>query len=159
MSRKEISIKRKKQGFSMLEVLIALLVLAIGLLGLAGLQMVNLKASYSAGARSQASLLTKDMLERIRADSGAAHTSAYDTSGYVSTTSLSNTAASKQKYVWLNEIKRVLPEGEGSISIDQATGVATVGIRWNESRGSTNTEDTSQTSANKLEFSLSAKVH
>lgn len=55
-------------GFSLLEVLVALLVLSIGLLGLAALQTTGLKFSQQSYQRTQATLQAYDMLDRIRAN-------------------------------------------------------------------------------------------
>jgi type IV pilus assembly protein PilV len=59
--------RRTQRGFSLLEVLIALLVLSIGLLGLAALQAAGLRSSHGAYLSSQATLLAYDMADRIRA--------------------------------------------------------------------------------------------
>jgi type IV pilus assembly protein PilV len=53
-------------GFSLLEVLIALLILAIGLLGMASLMLHSMKSNQSSYQRTQASLLAYDMAERLR---------------------------------------------------------------------------------------------
>ena len=53
-------------GSSLLEVLVAVVVLSIGLLGLAGLQMTSIKGSHSAYMRSQATLLAYDLADRAR---------------------------------------------------------------------------------------------
>ena len=55
-------------GFTLLEVLIALVVLSIGLLGIAALQGVGLRSSQGAYLTSQASLLAYDIADRIRAN-------------------------------------------------------------------------------------------
>jgi len=55
-------------GFNLLEVLIAILVLAIGLIGLAALQSVGLRSGHGAYLESQATLLAYDMSDRIRAN-------------------------------------------------------------------------------------------
>ena len=55
-------------GFTLLEVLIALVVLSIGLLGIAALQGVGLRSSHGAYLTSQASLLAYDMADRVRAN-------------------------------------------------------------------------------------------
>jgi type IV pilus assembly protein PilV len=61
-----------QRGFTLLEVMIALLVLSIGLLGLAALQGVGLRGSQEAYLTSQASLLAYDLADRIRANPAAA---------------------------------------------------------------------------------------
>lgn len=62
-------------GFSLIEVLVALLVLAIGLLGLAALQTTGLKFGHQSYERTQAVLQAYDIIDRIRANkSGAGST-------------------------------------------------------------------------------------
>nr|WP_174482605.1 type IV pilus modification protein PilV [methanotrophic endosymbiont of Bathymodiolus puteoserpentis (Logatchev)] len=58
----------KKTGFTLIEVLIAMVVLAVGLLGLAGLQATSLKNNQSAYNRSQATQLAYDIADRMRAN-------------------------------------------------------------------------------------------
>ena len=55
-------------GFSLVEVLVAVLVLSIGLLGLAGLQIAGVKANDSARLRTEATLAAYDVADRLRAD-------------------------------------------------------------------------------------------
>ncbi len=57
---------RAECGFSLIEVLISVLVLAIGLLGLAALQTQGLRASTDSYVRSQATTLAYDIIERMR---------------------------------------------------------------------------------------------
>lgn len=52
----------------MLEVMIAVLILAIGILGIAGLQVTSKRSSYEAIQRSTATMLIRDMIERMRAN-------------------------------------------------------------------------------------------
>ena len=59
---------RRAAGFSMIEVLIALLVLAFGLLGFALLQTMNLRFTQSANYRTQATNLAYDLLDQMRAN-------------------------------------------------------------------------------------------
>lgn len=63
-------------GVSLVESLVALLVLSIGLLGIAGLFVDNVKNSRTALLRTQAINLVTDMADRIRANSSAQ--AAYD---------------------------------------------------------------------------------
>ena len=60
--------RKAQQGLSLLEVLIALLILAIGALGFAGLQMKALHTTNDANYRARAMLLAQDAIERIQAN-------------------------------------------------------------------------------------------
>ena len=62
-----MSINNQK-GFTMLEVLIAIIIFSFGLLGLAGLQLVSLANNLSANSRSTATALAYDMADRMRAN-------------------------------------------------------------------------------------------
>jgi type IV pilus assembly protein PilV len=62
----------KSAGFTMLEVLVTLLIIAISVLGSASLQAFALKVSQSGQLRSQAVILAGDLLERIEANNPAA---------------------------------------------------------------------------------------
>ena len=57
---------RRERGFSLMEVLIAMLVLAIGLLGLASLQAQSLKFNHESYVRSQATILAYEIMDRMR---------------------------------------------------------------------------------------------
>jgi len=70
---------RKARGFTLVEVLIALLVLSIGMLGIAALYLESLRASRSALVRTQAVTLAADIGDRIRANRDTA--GAYDCGG------------------------------------------------------------------------------
>ena len=59
---------KRQQGFTLLEVLIALLVLSIGLLGLAALQTIGLRSNTMASFRTQATQVAYDIADRIRAN-------------------------------------------------------------------------------------------
>jgi type IV pilus assembly protein PilV len=59
---------KSERGFTLLEVLIALLVLAIGLLGLAALQTTGLRSNTMATSRTHATQLTYDISDRMRAN-------------------------------------------------------------------------------------------
>ncbi|MDJ0878900.1 MAG: type IV pilus modification protein PilV [Halieaceae bacterium] len=66
-------------GFTLIEVLISTLVLTVGLLGIAAMQMVSFQTNQSAYMRSQATYLAQDMLDRIRANrAGYRNTTIYD---------------------------------------------------------------------------------
>ncbi|MBA1427060.1 type IV pilus modification protein PilV [Pseudomonas fluorescens] len=64
------AVHRPQSGMTLIEVLVALLVLALGLLGAAAIQLNALKYTDSARMTSQASFIAYDMLDRIRANAG-----------------------------------------------------------------------------------------
>ena len=59
---------KNQSGFSLLEVLIALLILSIGLLGLAALQTTGLRSNQMATMRTLATQIAYDMSDRMRAN-------------------------------------------------------------------------------------------
>lgn len=62
---------RHQSGITLIEVLVAVLILAVGLLGAAVIQLNALKHTDSSRMISQASFIAYDMLDRVRANSGA----------------------------------------------------------------------------------------
>lgn len=66
----------KNSGFTLIEVLVTLMVLAIGLLGLAGLHTAMLRTELEALQRTQAILLLEDMANRLRSNPAVARTAA-----------------------------------------------------------------------------------
>lgn len=65
-------------GATLIEILVTLLVVAIGLLGMAGLQTVSLRQLQSAYLRTQAGILASDMLERVLANREGAALGVYE---------------------------------------------------------------------------------
>lgn len=119
----------KQAGAGLLEVLIALVVLTVGLLGLASLQTVSLQLNGSALVRSQAANLAYDITERIRANRPAA--AAYNIAIDEDPESSPSTLAAADLAEWRNALAATLPEGTGSVTIVDDRVV--VVIRWLDS--------------------------
>lgn len=62
-----------RNGFTLIEVMITVLVLSIGILGVAGMQSVGIKESQNAYFRTQASILANDIIERLYANRDESH--------------------------------------------------------------------------------------
>lgn len=71
------TVPRRDAGFSMLEILVTLFVIAIGVLGTASLQTLALKMSKGGQFRSQAVILGLDLIERIEANNPSAIAGSY----------------------------------------------------------------------------------
>ena len=147
------NIQEKRQyGFTLLEVLIALLILSIGLLGLAALQTTALRSNQMASMRTTATTLVYDIIDRMRANPqgvidgdyviDTATTPSSPPDCRTSACSTSEDLASFDLGEWKNAIVR-LPEGTGEITQVAGTPpVNTITVRWNELRDPTVTGTT-----------------
>jgi len=137
----------KNTGFTLIEVLIAMLVLAVGLLGLAGLQATSLKNNQSAYNRSQATQLAYDLADRMRANVAGKTTyttgTATATSACLTTTGCTKEAmAENDLKEWNDAISATLPSGATGTVTSPSAGVYTITINWDDNRdGSVNTSD------------------
>lgn len=77
-----------RRGFSLLEVMVALSVISVGVLGLAGLQLAAKRAGHEAMQRTTAASLAMDIMARMRANPQALH-------NYVSTAQLAGFSGSE----------------------------------------------------------------
>lgn len=121
---------RQARGFSLVEALVALLVLSIGLLGIAGLQLTAMRNNQAAYLRSQAVALADDILERIRANRGDVAAYAVALGGDPPATT--STMAETDLRAWLLTLGALLPQGDGAIVVDGATNRVTVTTQWQE---------------------------
>jgi type IV pilus assembly protein PilV len=83
---------------TLIEILVAIVVLSIGLLGLAGLQLKGLQVNQGSVYRWQAAMLAQDIADRMRADSASAKSGLYTLNGAPPTTGPAGTLAAIQDW-------------------------------------------------------------
>ncbi len=139
----------RQQGLSLLEVLISLVVLSVGLLGIAGMQATGLRNNHSAYTKTQASALAVDMADRIRANADAAanyvgldtaNTASFPapTAATCNTTTTTNCTPAEMavydKYQWSQPIVSgaapLIPGGQATIT--QVGAIFTITLFWLE---------------------------
>ena len=74
--------RRRQTGFTLIEILITLLIIPVGLLGLASVHAQMLVNQFESYQRAQALLLVQDMTSRIRSNSRLARAGSYTTGDY-----------------------------------------------------------------------------
>lgn len=127
-----ITTRRKlQQGFTLLEVLVTMVVMALGLLGYAGLQVASLKNSASAYQRSQATILAYDMIDRMRANRAQAVAAAYNTA--IGAAPAGAGIAGDDLVDWKALLANALPGGDANITVN-AAGNALITIQWADKR-------------------------
>jgi type IV pilus assembly protein PilV len=117
----------KMNGFSLLEVLIAVFILAIGLLGLINLQMTSIKNNQSALFRTSAIILSYDLIDRMRVNQAADYTLT------MAATPSGATRKDTDLIAWTTALANTLPSGDGSVAF--SGDIATITVQWDDSRG------------------------
>ncbi|WP_187408421.1 type IV pilus modification protein PilV [Saccharophagus sp. K07] len=118
----------KQKGSSLIEVMISLFVLAIGLLGILGMQVKSMKFNQSADTYGRAIVLANDIAERIRGNpknaTAYASTAIPATAPTSCSTSAFDTPACSPAdlvnwdlFNWSNAVQKSLPAGSGEISL------------------------------------------
>ena len=142
---------RGASGFTLIEVLVAVLILGIGILGMAGMQAMSVRESQNTYFRTQADMLAYDIVDRMRANrSEAANSASYDFDGSApagvaacgdATSECDSTEmAGFDLNQWFEAISdSSLPGALGTVTQDVGTAsVYTVQVFWDENRDGAN---------------------
>jgi type IV pilus assembly protein PilV len=157
---------QKSGGFTLIEVMIAMVILAVGLLGLAGLQATGLRNNQSAYNRSQATQLAYDMSDRIRANLIQARefaSSVYDTTtpstaaiktacNAIAGTCSPEDMAENDLFEWNRNLTTTLPNGVGDIEVSGT--VYTIIVTWVDKRDAVNEANNDDDTRFEMSFQL-----
>jgi type IV pilus assembly protein PilV len=142
--------RNKQQGFTLIEVMIAVVVFSFGLLGVAGVMTVAVKNNHNGYMRSQAAFMASSIIDMMRRNKGGVKAGLYDGtySGFVDVTSMCTISpcgptnlAARDVQQWSNMITQLLPNSSGTIACALNTvwpdapvnGFCTVTVNWTES--------------------------
>jgi type IV pilus assembly protein PilV len=150
-------------GFSLVELLVAVLILAVGLTGLAGLQIAGIRGNQTAYHRSVATQLAYDIADRMRSNAAGVTGKLYVTVTPGSDSTQCETAtctpadlAAYDLKRWNDELAKRLPKGKGFVCLDSTPEIGdsadppaycngqgkvyAVKIWWDDNRSGTTTQ-------------------
>jgi len=162
----------RSDGFTLIEVLVSMVILSIGLLGIAKLMLYSSRSNDSAYLRSQATALAYEMLDDMRANSTQAAGGAYNTTfgtaasnpGFTCAGAVCPNLALYDVYQWklrLNATSGLtpagaLPSGAGQVTTTAVGSQTTVviAVRWDDTVAGASFNETAATQTITLESVL-----
>lgn len=159
--------RRAARGVSLIEVMVAVLIFSMGLIGIAGLLITATRSNQAAFSRTQLTFLASSMADRMRANPVGLWTAAYNDAAYpvtgaapacdAKTTCTPADVAKRDKIVWSTQLSAFVPGlGPSSINCDTTgasydatpqamlrppyVGTCTMTVTWAE-RGYSGTSD------------------
>jgi type IV pilus assembly protein PilV len=134
--------RKHSGGLTLVEILVTLLVISIGLLGVAGLHSLSLRNNFDALMRSHASALAADIADRMRANRASALSGDYD----VEFDQEVDVDDDSPLHIidlneWQTSLAATLPGGRGQVAMDPDTRIVTISITWGERGWAANEPD------------------
>jgi type IV pilus assembly protein PilV len=122
---------------TLIEVLVTLVLISVGLLGVAALQLTSLKSNQESYVRSQAGMLAGDILDRMRSNQTGFNAGNYDMANNAlgfDQAGQAGTAAATDIAVWQAAINGLLPGSDSDAAgrIVRNGRIVTITIRWRE---------------------------
>ncbi|MDB5934948.1 MAG: pilV [Massilia sp.] len=130
---------KKQAGFSLLEVLITMLIVSFGLLGIAGIVITSLKNTQGSYARSQASLLANDIIDRMRANRAVAEAAPSPYNLTLTADPTGTGVVFDDLDQWRSALRTSIAAGTGSVNVDATSKKVTVTVQWDDSHATADT--------------------
>ena len=126
---------RNVAGVGLIEVMVAVALLAFGMLGIAALQATALRNAQSASERSRAVVATYSILERMRANYAVAGNGGYDLAAMTCAPPNAGDLAATDLHDWITSVQEQLgPAACGQI-VDCGSDACKIIVQWDDSRG------------------------
>lgn len=152
-SRRISSSSSRQSGFTLIEVMIAILVLGFGLLGYALLQTMSVRFTQSANYRTQATNLAYELLDQVRVNriAGSDYAGNYPAAaaGCAAAVVGAGVSATAFRNAWSCKLRSAIGEGARA-TVTKVGDAYTVNIIWNDERWTT--------SGNEPDFSVGAEI-
>lgn len=133
-------------GVGLIEVLIAVVILAFGMLGIAAMQATSLRNSQSALERSQATVQTYTILDAMRANRDVALIGGYNLTSWTCDPLDPGDLAANDRRKWIESLEETLgdtPNTCGKIVCGSVS--CTISVKWDDSRGTGGQVETVET--------------
>jgi type IV pilus assembly protein PilV len=127
---------RLNNGFTLLEVLVSLVIIAIGLLGMVGLQVTTMKNNNNSGMRTQAMFLAEDLAERMRANETINYANVSAGCDSCISSGCGNTALAANDLCEWQTLVSALPSGTGQVT-SLGNDLFRIRISWDDDHSGT----------------------
>ena len=134
LSSAQLNCRNRQNGFSLLESLVAILLLSVGALGVAGLQVVSLRNSQTADARGRVATLANQMTSEIAIRAAAVQSNPPALVGSLANFACSSTPVTPLER-WRWQLDCEIPGSQGGVSYDAPSNRLIVTVQWDDSRG------------------------
>ena len=142
MSRRFLpaTMPRHARGVGLIEVLVSVMVLSVGLLGIAAMQSMALRGGQGSLESTQAVMATNSILEAIRANRAAADS--YNMAMTCTVPTVGGTVAANDRIAWITALKTSIGSGAADTTTcgqiancDDANATnCTITVRWDDTR-------------------------
>jgi len=129
---------RNQAGTTLIEILVSVIILAIGMLGLAAMQNTSLRFSYDSYVRTQASFLAYDLIDRIRANPDANLYTLDATQTIAQQNCFSGDTCTPAQirqfdlHYWQQQVNQLLPDATVAVTFDNTQNIYTMTLSWED---------------------------